>query len=686
MNIAFYGHAGSSILMYTHDGIFDELAMKNGVQFIYEAVVSAIEDGKFGRMGSDCNTSDDEYRRDYYALHNFAPGKKGGSYMVSRKLGYKKGRTENDIFYVPPENPNEPTDIMIVYDEGYGGLVLPGDAECVLWSSNHSLPDKEQFAKIADKCFLFLDADVLRKAGARISRQISWERTVSELIQEIQYNPAINYLLDAKHILIAFETDGGVYFLTDKRQFEASLILTHGSAEGFIKEKSPGVFAAAFPTMVSLFAQLIVILPKMSDESILKEVKSQSKNVISNCIMLMDANSVAMNATAPHADITGRGLRRLLEAGEAVALFNFSFNKTDIGEENYDNVAHGKFSEWEPFSIPIERDKSGKLYVPSDWTVAGSEGNKDSYEVAFNYVKNGAAVIEGLPHLSFGALNTVDRWEIEAYQNIRNLILDYATSDTTRPLSIAVFGSPGSGKSFGVTQIAENILPGKVRKLEFNVSQFLTPLDLGVAFQKVRDVILEGKLPLVFFDEFDSDKDGMPLGWVKSFLMPMQDGRFRDESGEHPLGRCILVFAGGTAPNFGTFIAPMSSEDKDILQNFKNIKGPDFVSRLKGTINVLGPNPKDALDKNHVLRRALLLRSLCERDRRLNMADGIAPVSPAIIKAMLLVPEFNHGARSMEAILAMSRVDGGSWEPASLPFHSQLELHCDADAFLELAK
>ena len=380
--------------------------------------------------------------------------------------------------------------------------------------------------------------------------------------------------------------------------------------------------------------------------------------------------------------VIGTLLRTFLEVREGVSLSGFRF-KADEDVSNNFNIRQLK---WKSFLIPTERAKNGKQYAPEDWTVTSNVANMQVYDVAFEYVQKGEEVIEGLPHLSFGALKTVDRWEIEAYQNVRNLILDYFNSDTIRPLSIAVFGSPGSGKSFGVTQIAKNILPGKVEKLEFNVSQFISPMDLGVAFQKVRDVILEGKLPLVFFDEFDSDRDGMPLGWVKSFLMPMQDGRFRDESGEHPLGKCILVFAGGTSPNFESFVEPMTSADLEAVQSFKSIKGPDFVSRLKGTINVLGPNPKDEHDSNHVLRRALLLRSLCEQERRLNMKDGKAPISPAIIKAMLLVPEFSHGARSMEAILAMSRIDGGSWEPASLPFRSQLALHCDADDFLGLLR
>jgi len=339
---------------------------------------------------------------------------------------------------------------------------------------------------------------------------------------------------------------------------------------------------------------------------------------------------------------------------------------------------------WEPFVIPIEKNENGLLTVADDWIVTDTVGSKRIYDVAFDYVQKGAAVIDGLPKLSLGALTTIDRWEIEAYQNIRNLILDYAESNHMRPLSIAVFGSPGSGKSFGVTQIAMNILPGRVEKLEFNVSQFASANELAVAFQQVRNAVLGGKLPLVFFDEFDSDKNGAALGWLKNFLMPMQDGLFKDDSGVHPIGKCILVFAGGTAPDFEQFAAPMDSTDYQARQDFKNIKGPDFVSRLKGTINVLGPNAKSENDKNFILRRALLLRNLCERKLGMLGRDGVAPVSPAVIRALLLVPEFKHGARSMEAILDMSRIKNGVWEPSALPSKTQLALHVDSQAFLML--
>ncbi|MCL2527084.1 MAG: hypothetical protein FWE42_01600 [Defluviitaleaceae bacterium] len=699
MNIAYYGHTRNLIYSYNLNGIYNEFVWPGGMKFIYNSVVSALEDesGTGGKhmTESEQPAGDDRFRRDYYELSHYE-AKDGYKYLsASRYLGCREGTTINNIYNVPPEKPDKPTDVLVVWDEGYGGLVLPENSRNVFWASNKALPDREQFGKVASKCYLMLDANVLRGAGAMISKQISWEKTASDLIQQIQSNPAIDYLLGAHILFILFEFDGAIIISRNQGQLEAAISLTHGGVEGTIRERRQGESLLAFDIAASLLIQQIPLL--FSGKGMFRElIKRFMPNGLGES-HLEDIWSVMSNfwTHLSHGDnsaVVGWAtmLRKLLEAGEAAIMAGLQ-----LGEKNnmLDLQFNVKEKEWTAFSIPTKVKGTGGLYIPADWTITNDVGNKRISDVAFEYVLEGTKIIDGLPQLKMGALITVDRWEIEAYQNIRNLILDYANNNTgnpVRPLSIAVFGAPGSGKSFGVTQIAKNILPGIIEKLEFNVSQFFSIADLGAAFQKVRDVILEGKLPLVFFDEFDSDKDGIALGWIKSFLMPMQDGRFKDESGEHPLGKCILVFAGGTAHNFESFVDPLKNISAEMGQgqqsttcsDFKGIKGPDFISRLRGTINVLGPNSKDENDKNHVLRRALLLRSFCER--RLNIKNGQMQISPVIIRAMLHVPKFKHGARSMEAIFDMSRIAGDIWEPASLPTHSQLDLHVDADAFIGL--
>jgi len=578
----------------------------------------------------------------------------GKSYFAfSRFLGEKPGTIANNIYSKIPDTKGEPFDIFYVYDQGFGGLVLPLDCKNYFWASEESLPDKELLESIAENTFLMMDVKILRSAGAMISQRISWERTAAELMNELHNNEKFNYLLNARHIFIVFDVDAGVLITTQGEKTKAVLMLTHGHGEGAVRDLRQGQMIGTFSIMASILAQTIAAtIVRIDGLESYDDIFVKTTQVMSG-----QEKKVGIAEKAVQ-------LRLILEIGEQAVLSGFA-----LDDSQSDMILALHFSErkWPAFAIPIENGR-----VPDNWIITNSVVNKDLYDVAFEYVQKGSEVIAGLPQMSMGALTTIDRWEIESYQNIRNLILGYANGDAIRPLSIAVFGSPGSGKSFGVTEIAKNILPGKIEKLEFNVSQFISPADLSAAFQKVRDVILEGKLPLVFFDEFDSDKDGIALGWIKSFLMPMQDGRFRDGMGEHPLGKCILVFAGGTAATFEEFANPADATE------FKNIKGPDFLSRLRGTISILGPNPKGSQDKNYILRRALLLCSLIGRKMQ-----GIQ-VSPVIIRAMLLVPSYHHGARSMEAILDMSRPEMGRLEPAALPFNTQLSLHLDADAFIRL--
>ena len=504
----------------------------------------------------------------------------------------------------------------------------------VLWASNKDLPNKEKFNEVAERCFLMLDAGVLRDSGAMISKSISWERTAMNLIWQLSNYTKISYLLKAPHILITFEEDGIVYINTKKSEnrenayivSSASMVLADGRCEGTQRREhlstknsfTAMVSAAALQfTAVMEHTKTLQLMPVLNNSALAKESKD-SENLI---------------------------------------------------------------------TIPMLED--GNTIDPNTWLIANSKGENYTHDLAVNYVKHGDKALEGkgLPFLKMEGLKTIDRFEIEGFHNIRNLIVEYANKkfsegEDVTPLSIAVFGSPGSGKSFGVKQIAKSLKECNIKTDTVNVSQISSDEELGAAFQKVRDITLKDKLPLVFFDEFDSRE----LEWLKNFLMPMQDGKFKDASGEHPLGKCILVFAGGTASTFKDFIAPMSSSDAQIQQNFKNKKGPDFASRIKGTIDIAGPNRSNESDTAYILRRALLLRSLCERDDRLkkNVETGEKFIDGNIVRAMLYVPKYKHGARSMETILKMSKIENGVWLPSGLPMGNQMSVHLNDRSFTDI--
>ncbi len=141
----------------------------------------------------------------------------------------------------------------------------------------------------------------------------------------------------------------------------------------------------------------------------------------------------------------------------------------------------------------------------------------------------------------------------------------------------------------------------------------------------------------------------------------------------------IFVFAGGTASTFAEFTA---GHDPDAGRAAKK---PDFVSRLRGYVDLLGPNRTAPGDDAVMLRRALLLRSMLLR-KAPQVAEGKGAAArlnldPGLLRAFLTIGEYKHGARSMEALIDMSALSGKS----SLPAPHLLQLHVDPEEFLGLA-
>jgi len=326
-------------------------------------------------------------------------------------------------------------------------------------------------------------------------------------------------------------------------------------------------------------------------------------------------------------------------------------------------------------SVPISDDASWRIF---DATAAGSfrEAAEQIARFGVNRVAN------EIPLETMGHWSSVDRIEIESMRSVRNIISEYlASPGRPRPLNLAVFGPPGSGKSFAIKQMASVIAPERNRlgSLEFNLSQFQSAMDLPNAFQQVRDLRLREYLPLVFWDEFDSALDGRELGWLVSFLAPMQDGAFTQDGIVRPIGPAIFIFAGGTHATMESF--------KNRALELPGAKATDFLSRLRGFVNVLGPNPDAPDDRTFPLRRAILLRAVLQRNAPQIFDGDEMRIDDSLLAAFLDVPQYLHGSRSMEAIVEMSALSRKlTFERSTLPAVHQLALHVDADAFMSIVE
>ncbi|AHF08676.1 RyR domain-containing protein [Desulfitobacterium metallireducens] len=340
-----------------------------------------------------------------------------------------------------------------------------------------------------------------------------------------------------------------------------------------------------------------------------------------------------------------------------------------------------EFSKVLPNAIGVQAlPNLDQLEAPESWSILNEVCGRDRLELieaAKRIVINGEKeILDAVPSCQYGGLQTVDRMEIENYRAIVNLMQNYAKDKDNRPLSLAVFGFPGSGKSFGIKQIAKTL--GGFEIFVFNLSQFTKLSELEVSFQEIRDASIKGeRLPLVFFDEFDSSFNGEALGWLKYFLAPMQDGVFMEDGRERQLGRAIFVFAGGTSTSFHNFI-------RSEQELFKKVKGPDFISRLKGYLNIQGPNPVNQEDKAYIIRRAMLLRSMIGRSaKQLLDSNQKVNIDENILYALLTTETYRHGARSLEFFISMSPLLGEKkWYSSLLPPRSQMDIHVDAEEFM----
>ncbi len=291
-----------------------------------------------------------------------------------------------------------------------------------------------------------------------------------------------------------------------------------------------------------------------------------------------------------------------------------------------------------------------------------------------------------------GALRVFSEEEFLQLSALKELMSRYLKlAEPPRPLCVAVFGQPGAGKSFGVEQIylalkAEHptLLPLDWKMTtSINLTQVGSPEELAcrlepesVEVRKEKKDPME-RVPFVFFDEFDAPLRGRPLGWLSFLLAPMQDGTFLSKGEVRTLKRAIYVFAGGTVHTMESFA---EREDAD----FRAAKGPDFVSRLRGHLNVLGPNHTQERD----LRRALLIREGCERVERARLGEEncktprkpMRALDPALVDALLNVGRFRHGARSIHAILEMAAAGASPDVPLQrehLPSDHLLDQHAD---------
>jgi FCD domain len=528
----------------------------------------------------------------------------------------------------------------------------------------------EHLERFAERMIVVIHIDDLRLGEVHVTRELSWEQTAQDLLWELLYSLEVSPLSKCAHVVVSFTTAGALVFsgaADIQGKPPGRLLFDPAFMERMWNEPHHGAMVGGLSALAASIARQVMLDP-------------EHPNVI-------------------------RGVQRGIAAMRTLDRDGYDEQKRSApkGEQRSDNVrvmyptkriVRELSGRGRPLAEVQVRGPSRSrppatsgLHAGRDWTILETRHSKNLEALAIKIVLDGPErALADVPRGRFGDLLTFDRQEIEGLQSVRTLIRQYdSRKRSSEPLSIAVFGPPGSGKSWSVKQVAKAVLPGRVKSIAFNLSQFDDPKELIDAFHQVRDISLGGQLPLVFWDEFDTSRVATgKLGWLPHFLSPMSDGEFQDGQLKHPIGRAVFVFAGGVYQSMQAFA--------EASEEFKDVKAPDFVSRLSGYVDIVGPDPRDRVPKNdpyYLIRRAVLLRSLLHRHAGsiFREVDGVEKpdIDDGVLQALLLTKEYRHGVRSLAAIIATSGIgERNRFERSDLASEAQLDLHVDARDFLDL--
>ncbi|MDQ0713484.1 ribosomal protein L39E [Streptomyces luteogriseus] len=543
---------------------------------------------------------------------------------------------------------------------------------------------RDVLPNLRDKVILVTTADDLRRvSGLEITRGTAWERAASDCFKIFESNERINRY---RFVVVSFGPAGVFLFDRDRKAGgDCSIFYNPVKVEGAPDFWLNGRMWGYTSTLCSAIALEVLNYIDKNDAP-LAGSPAAAGTVMNRAVRrgLKAMQEVYRNGFGPviRAGVAG-------QTESAVPDFPTSAIKTALQIEDSELADDRHIAEGQVAGPDIDS---------SEMFASGLDLKETARQIIYHGAEK-ALADTNIPFLKYGDVITVDRREIESFQSVRSLVKEYAERTGTRirrhwhrkdartpvPLSIAIFGQPGSGKSTAVREVIGSI---KVQDKEFtfeefNLSQFRDPSELIDSFHLLRDVRLQGKVPVVLWDEFDSFFE-RPMGWLRYFLSPMQDGTFQEGKSVHPIGRSVFVFAGGVTSSLDEFQSRQEDgADSEAKNDFKAAKGPDFLSRVRGTMELQGIDKSDS-DPFWVIRRAILLRSILKKESVL-LPEGQSAeeaIDKDVLNAFLSVPKFNHGVRSMRAIVANSSLLGERFfSKSSLPNASQLKLHVNVDDF-----
>ncbi|KAK0744401.1 hypothetical protein B0T21DRAFT_407510 [Apiosordaria backusii] len=503
------------------------------------------------------------------------------------------------------------------------------------------------------RLIVVVEANDLRAEGIEFSHGLSWEKTCEDFVEKLGSVGKLVSLVTCAHLVVLFGCEGVIYH----RGWQVAkpvLFFDPLCLEGEFLGKNWGYI----PGLTDAFIAGLACGLKLSDTQV--DVEEGIKFGLQAARRLAAAGLAEPTATRT-----------------AESFLSSTYRATDIMKPIEEN----------------ERNELLRFAIPSDNIARSSDPGwsildqviGDPVEVARQIVRRGTfSSPRQVPLARFNQLLLFDRREIEFFRTIHNFLEEYFLAPMHRPLCIALFGPRGSGKAFAAHQVFEAAARDKpIKKFQFDLSQFTSVDDLLAAFHTIRDVSLKGSMPMAYFNAFDCSFEGSPLGWLPHLLGVMFSGCFSDRGISRPLGAAVFFFGSIAIKSYDDFRRKAS---KAVVTGGNFNRAQEFLACLHAFGDMSGPdkmNWREGEDKLYPVRRAVIIRTLLEKREPNLVCQGAIDIEDSVLNALLLVPTYRQGIRSIKSIIDMSRLNGRHrFERSSLPPPVQLDLHVEYKVFL----
>jgi hypothetical protein len=203
------------------------------------------------------------------------PEKGQSCWRLSKNLGY--GPHNSSPYPASPAGglKDLKTSVLVLDDGGLGFRLrtasgcwppflqigqVPKDLEWIILKMSRPLARGDLWRELRDryneKLIVIVSADNLRSEDAQISKGLSWENAVDDLVSEVQSNPAVRGLQGCRHLVITLRSDAALWLdhpgNPAARQCRLVFDREHGEGEGETSGRDDGAFGFLSAVTASL--------------------------------------------------------------------------------------------------------------------------------------------------------------------------------------------------------------------------------------------------------------------------------------------------------------------------------------------------------------------------------------------------------------------------------------------------